>query len=92
MKYGDLEILPTEELRVLHQKVTTSLKAKIIAEKKVLEDRLSQPQRTVSVEQTGETPERRSCATIFQKIPKSGTTFGNLDGPEEQATLADRTA
>jgi DNA-binding protein H-NS len=43
MKYGDVEILPTEELRVLHQKVTTSLKAKIIAEKKVLEDRLSQP-------------------------------------------------
>jgi hypothetical protein len=36
------EILSTEELWVLHEKVAATLKAKIIAEKKVLEDRLSQ--------------------------------------------------
>jgi hypothetical protein len=42
MKRSDLEILSTEELWVLHQKVAATLKAKIIAEKKVLEGRLSQ--------------------------------------------------
>jgi hypothetical protein len=38
MKRSNIEILPTEELWVLYQKVTATLKAKIIAEKKVLED------------------------------------------------------
>jgi hypothetical protein len=42
MKRSNIEILPTEELWVLHEKVAATLKAKIIAEKKVLEDRLSQ--------------------------------------------------
>jgi hypothetical protein len=42
MKCSDLEILPTEELWTLHQKATATLTAKIIAEKKVLEDRLAQ--------------------------------------------------
>jgi hypothetical protein len=37
MKRSDLEILSTEELWVLHEKVAATLKAKIIAEKKVLE-------------------------------------------------------
>ena len=42
MKRSDLEILSTEELWVLYQKVTATFKTKIISEKKVLEDRLSQ--------------------------------------------------
>jgi len=42
IKRSNLEILSTEELWVLHDKVTATLKAKIIAEKNVLEDRLSQ--------------------------------------------------
>jgi hypothetical protein len=53
----DLEILSTEELWVLRQKVAATLQAKISAEKKVLEDRLSQLSgRWFSVEQTSKTP------------------------------------
>ena len=42
MKRSDLEMLSTEELWVLHEKVATTLNAKIRAQKKVLEDRLAQ--------------------------------------------------
>ena len=41
-KRSDLKMLSTEELWVLHEKVETTLNAKIRAEKKVLEDRLAQ--------------------------------------------------
>jgi len=76
MKRSNLEILSTEELWVLHQKVTTTLKAKIIAEKKVLEDRLSQLNGRFRVEQTSETPERRSYPIVFPK-------FRNPEQPSE---------
>jgi hypothetical protein len=52
MKRSDVELLSTEELWVLHRKVTTTLKAKIIAEKKVLEDRLSRLNARFRVERT----------------------------------------
>ena len=64
----DIEILSTEQLWVLHHKVTTLLKAMIIAETKVLEDRLSQLNGRFRVEQTSETPERRSYPTVFPKF------------------------
>lgn len=73
MKRGDVEILSTEELWVLHQKIAAKLKAKIISEKKVLEDRLSQLNGRFRVEQTSETPERR---TVFPK-------FRNPEQPSE---------
>jgi DNA-binding protein H-NS len=76
MKRSDVEILSTEELWVLHQKVTTTLKAKIIAEKKVLEDRLSQLNGRFRVEQASKTPERRSYPTVFPK-------FRNPEQPSE---------
>jgi hypothetical protein len=82
MKRSDVEILSTEELWVLHQKVTTTLKAKIIAEKKVLEDRLSQLNRRFRVEQTSETPQNSEIRN----------NLGNLEGPREKATPANRTA
>jgi DNA-binding protein H-NS len=73
----DLEILSTEELWVLRQKVAATLQAKISAEKKVLEDRLSQLSgRWFSVEQTSKTPERRSYPTVFPK-------FRNPEQPSE---------
>ena len=68
MKRSDLEMLSTEELWVLHEKVATTLNAKIVAEKKVLEDRLAQLNRRLRVEQTSETPERRSYPTVFPKF------------------------
>jgi DNA-binding protein H-NS len=76
MKRSDVEILSTEELWVLHQKVTATLKAKIIAENKVLEDRLSQLIGRFRVEQTSETTERRSYPTVFPK-------FRNPEQPSE---------
>jgi DNA-binding protein H-NS len=79
MKHSGVEILSTEELWVLHQKVTTMLKAKIIAEKKVLENRLSQLNRRFRVERTGETRERRSYPTVFPK-------FRNPEHPSETWT------
>jgi DNA-binding protein H-NS len=79
MERSDVEILSTEELWILHQKVTTTLKAKIIAEKKVLEDRLSQLNGRFRVEQTSKTPKRRSYPTVFPK-------FRNPEQPSETWT------
>ena len=79
MKRSDVEILSTEELWVLHQKITATLKAKIIAENKVLEDRLSQLIGRFRVEQTSETTERRSYPTVFPK-------FRNPEQPSETWT------
>ena len=79
MKCSDVEILSTEELWVLHQKITATLKAKIIAENKVLEDRLSQLIGRFRVEQTSETTERRSYPTVFPK-------FRNPEQPSETWT------
>jgi DNA-binding protein H-NS len=76
MKHSKLETLSTEELWVLRQKVTATLQAKISAEKKLLEDRLSQLNGRFSVEQTSETPERRSYPTVFPK-------FRNPEQPSE---------
>jgi DNA-binding protein H-NS len=76
MKRSDVEILSTEELWVLHQKVKTTLKARIIAEKKVLEDRLLQLSGRFWVEQTSEAPERRFYPTVFPK-------FRNPEQPSE---------
>ena len=76
MKSNNLEILSTEELWVLHEKVAATLNAKIVAEKKVLEDRLAQLNGRFRVEQTRETPERRFYPTVFPK-------FRNPEQPSE---------
>jgi DNA-binding protein H-NS len=68
IKRSDLEKLSTEELWVLHDKVTATLKAKIIAEKNVLEDRLSQLKGRFRVQQTSKTPKRQSYPTVFPKF------------------------
>jgi DNA-binding protein H-NS len=76
MKRSDFERLSTEELWVLHQKVKATFKAKISAEKKVLEDRLSQLNGRFRVEHTSKTPERRPSPTVFPK-------FRNPEQPSE---------
>jgi len=76
MKRSTLEILSTEELWALHDKVTATLAAKINAEKKVLEDRLAKLNGRVRVAQIGETPKRRSYPTVFPK-------FRNPEQPSE---------
>ena len=79
MKRSDVEIMSTEELWALHLKVTMTLRAKIIAEKKVLEDRLSRLNGRFRVEQASEIPERRSYPTVFPK-------FRNPEQPSETWT------
>jgi DNA-binding protein H-NS len=79
MKRSEIELLSTEELWVLHQKVTATLKAKIIAENKVLEDRLLQLSGRLRLAQTSKTPERRSYPTVFPK-------FRNPEQPSETWT------
>jgi DNA-binding protein H-NS len=79
MKRSDLEIMSIEELKVLQQKMAATLKAKISAEKKVLEDRLSQLNGRFRVEQTTETPERRPYPTVSPK-------FRNPERPSETWT------
>ena len=76
MKRSNLELLSTEELWVLHEKVAATLNAKIVAEKKVLEDQLSQLNGRYRVEQTSETLKRRSYPTVFPK-------FRNPEQPSE---------
>jgi DNA-binding protein H-NS len=76
MKSSNLEILSTEELWILHEKVAATLNAKIVAEKKVLEDRLAQLNGRFRVAQTSETPERRAYPTVFPK-------FRNPEQPSE---------
>jgi len=71
--------LSTEELWVLHDKVTATLKAKIIAEKNVLEDRLSQLNGRFRVQQTSKTRKRQSYPTVFPK-------FRNPEQPSETWT------
>jgi DNA-binding protein H-NS len=68
MKRSNIELLSTEELWVLREKVAATLNAKIIAGKKVLEDRLSQLNGRFRVEQTSETPKRRSYPTVLPKF------------------------
>jgi len=76
MKRSNIELLSTEELWVLHEKVAATLNAKIVAEKKVLEDRLAQLNGQFRVEQTSETPKRRSYPTVSPK-------FRNPEQPSE---------
>jgi DNA-binding protein H-NS len=79
VKRSELELLSTEELWVLHEKITATLNAKISAEKKVIEDRLAQLNGWFGVEQTRETPERRPYPTVFPK-------FRNPEQPSETWT------
>jgi len=72
MKRSTLEILSTEELWALHDRVT----AKINAEKKVLEDRLAKLNGRPPVAQIGETPRRRSYPIVLPK-------FRNPEQPSE---------
>jgi hypothetical protein len=70
MKRSNLEILSTGELWVF-QKVAATVKAKIIAEKKALEDRLSQLNRRIRVEQPPRPP--KPIAQVFR--PQAGSDY-----------------
>ena len=69
MKRYDLESMSTHQLSMLYDKVAATLIEKIVAQKRVLEDRLKQlNRRTPPNEQTSETPRRRAYPTVLPKF------------------------
>ena len=73
MKRYDLNSMSTRELSILHGKITALLTEKIVAQIRVLEDRLKQLD---PVERTSETARRRPYPTVLPK-------FRNPDNPSE---------
>ena len=66
MKRSAFESLSTSQLDVLLEKIAAILRAKISAEKKLLEDRLAQLNGSLRFEQT-RTPERRPYPAVLPK-------------------------
>jgi DNA-binding protein H-NS len=75
MKRYDLKSMSTHELSILYDKVAAILTEKVVAYKRVLEDRLKQLDR-VPVERTSEAARRRPYPTVLPK-------FRNPDNPSE---------
>jgi DNA-binding protein H-NS len=75
MKPSQLELLSTDELWLLHEKITATLNAKLSAELEMLEKRLRGLKR-VGVEQGTKGPERRPYPIVLPK-------FRNPDQPSE---------
>jgi DNA-binding protein H-NS len=76
MKRTDLESLPTDELWALREKIVATLSAKLIAEKGLLETRLSQLHGRVWTKQLRKRAARRPYPIVFPK-------FRNPDQPSE---------
>lgn len=76
MNQNDLRSMSTEELWALHEEVTTMLAATLLAEKRVLEDRLRQLKGSIESERKAPQPGRRPYPTV---VPK----FRNPDRPSE---------
>jgi len=68
MKRYDLKSMSTHELSILYDKTAAILTEKIVAQKRVLEDRLKQLDRQVPVERTGEAARRRAYPTVLPKF------------------------
>jgi DNA-binding protein H-NS len=75
MTQAYLKSLSTDEMWTIHEKIIATLKAKLTAEKEMLEKRLRRLKR-VGVEQTVRAPERRPYPTVLPK-------FRNPDEPSE---------
>src|SRR6202043_2217027 len=76
MKRYDLKSMSTDQLSILYDKITAILTEKIVAQKRVLEDRLKQ---LVPIERTSETATRRPYPTVLPK-------FRNPDNKSETWT------
>jgi DNA-binding protein H-NS len=73
---NDLKAMSTDELWALHEKITTKLAASLLAEKRVLEDRLKQLKGGIGPEREASPSRRRPYPTV---VPK----FRNPDRPFE---------
>jgi DNA-binding protein H-NS len=72
----DLKSMSTDELWALHEEVTARLATTLLAEKRLLEDRLKQLKGVVEAERTKSSTGRRPYPTV---VPK----FRNPDRPSE---------
>lgn len=75
MKQAYLKSLSTDELWLLHEKITAALDAKLTAQKEMLEKRLRRL-KGVGAKQTVKAPERRPYPTVLPK-------FRNPNDPSE---------
>ncbi|WP_213290002.1 H-NS family nucleoid-associated regulatory protein [Bradyrhizobium sp. sGM-13] len=76
MNRKDLKSMSTDELWALHEEVTARLATTLLAEKRLLEDRLKQLKGVVEAERTKSSTGRRPYPTV---VPK----FRNPDRPSE---------
>jgi DNA-binding protein H-NS len=68
MKRTDLKSMSTPQLSMLYDEIAATLTEKIIAKKRVLEDRLKQLNRRASLERTSETARRRAYPIVLPKF------------------------
>jgi DNA-binding protein H-NS len=76
MKLDEFESLSVDELWAFREKIVAALTDKMVAELRVLENRLGQLTRQTHVNQIAETPNRRFYPTV---VPK----YRNPDQPSE---------
>jgi hypothetical protein len=81
MKRSNFESMSSDELWMLHEEIAAELAAKIRAEKRAIENRLS-----LLVEQNVRKSERRPYP--IAEIQKSGRAVANVGRSREAATLA----
>jgi len=75
MKRYDLKSMSTHQLWILYDKIAATLTEKIVAEKRVLEDRLKQLNGRVPLdERPSETPRRRAYPTVLPKFRNPDNT------------------
>jgi DNA-binding protein H-NS len=72
MKRSDFESLSVDELWVFREEVAGVLAATLVAEKRMLERRLTQLTGRTQVEQIGDRPKRRPYPPVFPKYRNPG--------------------
>lgn len=83
-----VELMSTDELWILREKVCATLAAKMIAEKSALETRLRELNRRLSSGAVGGEICAPTLPESFAEIPKSAATVGDVVRPRQAATLA----
>jgi DNA-binding protein H-NS len=67
MKENDFKSLSVDKLWEFREKIATALAAKMVAEQRVLEDRLRQLNQQKHVDEISDRPKRRSYPAVFPK-------------------------
>jgi hypothetical protein len=81
--------MSTDELWALHEEIASRLAASLLAEKRVLENRLKQLKGGVEAERENSPTGRRPYPTVVPKFRKSGSAVRDVGGTRKDAALAD---